>query len=147
MAGGVAAEPAGAPASPEWIFYDGACGFCHRSVRFFAEADRDGAFRYAPLGGETFGRLVSDEDARDLPDSLVILTREGRLLVRSEGSIHALRRLGGRYATWARLLAWIPRPIRDAAYAAFARIRHLLLPRPEQACPILPPELRARFEA
>jgi hypothetical protein len=36
--------------------------------------------------------------------------------------------------------------VRDAGYDGVARVRHLLFPRPGDACPVTPPELRARFE-
>ena len=39
----------------------------------------------------------------------------------------------------------VPRALRDALYDAFARVRRRLFPRPEQACPVLPEPLRARF--
>ena len=81
-----AAEPRIAgPAEPELLFYDGGCGLCHRAVRFVLWADPEGrAFRFAPLGGDTFQALVSAGERERLPDSLVVRTTEdGRLLTRS----------------------------------------------------------------
>jgi predicted DCC family thiol-disulfide oxidoreductase YuxK len=130
------------------VFYDGDCGFCHRSVRFLLARDPDGSrFRYAPLQGETVGRLLGAAERASLPDSLVVRTAAGELLVRSRALLHVLRRLGGAWALLAGLLWLVPRPLRDATYDAFARVRYRLFVRPTEACPVLSPSLRARFEA
>lgn len=131
----------------ETVFYDGDCGLCHRTVRFILSADREGsAFRFAPLGGETFRARIPAEARPDLPDSLVLLTEEGRLLVRSDAAVHVLRRLGGLWSVVGALLRALPRRFRDGAYDLVARIRPRLFARPQAACPIASPELRARFD-
>jgi predicted DCC family thiol-disulfide oxidoreductase YuxK len=128
------------------VFYDGDCGFCHESVRFLAAHDRAGAFRFAPLGGPTFLALVPEAARADLPDSLVVRSAEGRVLVLSEGTLHCLRRLGGGWRGLAALLGLVPRAWRDAAYAAFARNRRRWFGRPREACPVPSGALRARFD-
>ncbi len=131
----------------EHIFYDGDCGVCHWSVGFVAQRDRTGeAFRFAPLGGEVFSELVAPEAARDLPDSLVVRATGGALLVRSDGMVHILRRLGVFWRILGALLALVPRPIRDWFYDRFAERRHRLAKRPDGTCPMMPPELRQRFD-
>ncbi len=130
------------------VFYDGDCGFCHHSVRFLLRADRDGSrFRYAPLQGATLRTLVPEAQRAALPDSLVVRIAQGELLVQSRAALHLLRRLGGVWSLVAALLWLVPGPLRDAAYAGFARIRHRLFARPTGACPVLAPALRARFDA
>ena len=42
---------------PEILYYDGDCGFCHRTVRFVIALDRGEAFRFAPIDGSTFHGL------------------------------------------------------------------------------------------
>ena len=128
------------------VFYDGDCGFCHRSVRFLAEHDRAGAFRFAPLGGSTFLGLVPEAQRASLPDTLVIHTADGRVLVQSAAALHCLRRLGGGFRVLARLGALVPRALLDAGYAAFARNRQRWFARPQHACPIPPGPLRARLD-
>jgi len=128
------------------VFYDGDCGFCHKSVRFLAAHDRAGSFRYAPLGGATFLSLVPVHERAGLPDSLVIHRPDGRILVQSEAMLHCLRRLGGGWRALAALLALVPRALRDAAYAGFARVRHRFFARPSEACPVPSGALRARFD-
>lgn len=139
-------RPRGAPA-PERLFYDGSCGLCHRTVRFVLAEDRPGtAFRVAPLGGEAFGREVPAGARGSLPDSLVVVRADGALLFRSTAVLHIAERLGGLWRTLALVLRLVPAPLRDLAYDAVARIRYRLFTRPSAACPVLPPDLRARFD-
>ena len=129
------------------IFYDGHCGLCHRVVRFVLAEDREGErFRFAPLDGETFRHLVGDIDRSTLPDSLVVRASDGTLLTRSAAVLHILRRLGGAWKLGAQLLGIVPSPVRDGAYDLIARVRHRLFRRPVEACPVVQPELRARFD-
>ena len=129
------------------VFYDGACGLCHRAVRFAMARDRDGSrFRFAALGGRAFRRLVPEALRAGLPDSIVVLTPDGTLLARSAAVIHILERIGGPWRVPGRLLALLPQGIRDLGYDGVARVRHRLFGRPADACPVTPPELRKRFE-
>ena len=131
---------------PAHLFYDGECGLCHLSVRFLLWANPGGDTRLAPLGGETFRRRIPEEEQARLPDSLVLLTRDGRILTRSEGVRYLLRELGGVWRVLAALGAVVPRGLADAAYDAVARARHRLFARPGEACPVPPGPARARFD-
>jgi predicted DCC family thiol-disulfide oxidoreductase YuxK len=131
----------------EYLFYDGHCGLCHRAVKFVLKHDRSGrTFRFAPLQGATFAARVAMERRAGLPDSVVVQTRDGALLVRSNAFLHILRRLGGGWAVLAALLGVIPRGLRDLVYDLVARIRYRVFGRRDDVCPIVPPELRARFD-
>lgn len=133
-------------AQRDLVFYDGTCGLCHGWVRFLLRWDRHGdRFRYAPLQGETWVARVSSERRRELPDSVVIHTAQGDLLVESRGVIHLLWRLGGGWKVVAGLLWIVPRPLRNLGYRGVAAIRHRLFRRPRELCPIIPAELRERF--
>lgn len=136
----------GDEAQRDLVFYDGTCGLCHGWVRFLLRRDRDGnRFRYAPLQGETWVARVPAERRRELPDSVVIRTTEGDLLVESRGVIHLLRRLGGGWKVVAGLLWIVPRPLRDLGYRLVAAVRYRLFRRPQELCPIVPAELWGRF--
>jgi predicted DCC family thiol-disulfide oxidoreductase YuxK len=116
-------------------------------VKFVLKHDRSGrAFRFAPLQGETFATRVAVEHRPGLPDSVVVQTRDGALLVRSAAFLHIWRRLGGRWAGLASVLGVIPRGLRDFVYDFVARIRYPVFGRKDDVCPIVPPELRARFD-
>lgn len=130
------------------VFYDGACGLCHRSVAFLAGRDRDGSrFRFAPLRGATFRQRVPEGLAAALPDSLALQTSEGALLIRTAAVAHALRALGGGWGLLGRLLGLVPRGLSDWGYDQVARLRHRLFRTPDTACPVLPRDLRDRFLA
>lgn len=132
---------------PEHLFYDGDCGVCHWAVSFVAQRDPEGRlFRFAPLHGETFETLVPEAVRRHIPDSLVLHTHDGAVLLRSSGAIHILKRLGGGWRLLGALLWLVPSPLRDFGYDRFAAIRHRVARRPDGTCPLLPPELRARFD-
>ena len=131
----------------EIIFYDGTCALCHRTVQFVLRHDREGkAFRFAPLQGSTFERLVPPAQRNGLPDSIVLRAANGSLLVRSESILHILRRLGGGWKFLAGLLDVIPGPLRDAVYNFIARVRYRVFGRREELCPLVPPEQRSRFD-
>jgi predicted DCC family thiol-disulfide oxidoreductase YuxK len=120
---------------------------CHRAVQFVLKHDRSGtAFRFAPLQGRTFQALISAPERAGMPDTIVVLTKEGSILIRSSASVHILRRLGGRWKIPAAALAGIPRPLRDRAYDFIAHIRYRVFGRRQDLCPIVPPALRARFD-
>ena len=138
--------PQAAPTS-EILFYDGHCGLCHRAVKFALKHDRSGnAFRFAPLQGPTFQAQVPANRRAGLPDSIVVLTQSGELLVRSDASLHILRRLGGGWRILAGVFSVIPRPVRDLVYDFVARIRYRIFGKRDELCPIVPPDLRKRFD-
>ncbi|MGB3564707.1 MAG: DUF393 domain-containing protein [Thermoanaerobaculia bacterium] len=131
------------------IFYDGTCGLCHRGVLFVLRHDRNaaGGFRYAPLQGDTFKAVVdSATGTQEQPKTLVVQTRTGELLGRSDGVIHILRRIGSGWSGVAAALALCPRPLRDGAYDVVARWRSRLARRPPALCPVVPASLADRFD-
>ena len=133
---------------PELVFYDGACGLCHRTVRFgLAEDEGGAAFRFAPLQGTTFAELVPEEERATLPDSILLRRDDGALLQRSDAIAHMLLALGGAWRALGHLLRLVPRPLRDLAYDGVARVRRRLFRKPAELCPMLPPHLGARFLA
>jgi predicted DCC family thiol-disulfide oxidoreductase YuxK len=129
------------------LFYDGHCALCHWAVKFVLKHDHSGnAFRFAPLQGETFQSRVGAGRRAGLPDSVVVLTEDGALLVRSNAFLHILRRLGGAWKALGGALGLIPRPIRDVVYDFVARIRYRVFGTRDDLCPIVPAELRGRFD-
>ncbi len=129
------------------LFYDGACGLCHWSVRFVLARDHHNAFRFAPLSGATFRAAVPAADRAALPDSMVIVPASGEMLMKSAAVLHIMRRLGGPWAALAMIGGVIPRVVLDALYDTIARNRLRFFARPTEVCPIVPHNLRGRFEA
>jgi predicted DCC family thiol-disulfide oxidoreductase YuxK len=105
-----------------------------------------GAFRYAPLDSDAARDTLGAAALRELPDSIVIATAAGEVLTRSSAILHAAERLGGIWKILASLARCVPRALRDRGYDWIARNRRKFFARPESACPILPADLRARFE-
>jgi len=131
----------------EMIFYDGQCGLCHRFVRFALAEDGDGrAFRFAPLEGEAFRAALPEERRRALPDSLIVMRADGELLSRSAAVLHLLKRLGGGWRIAGAAAGSLPSAWLDRGYDCVARLRRQLFPAPSSACPLVPAQLRGRFE-
>ncbi len=128
------------------IFYDGHCGLCHRWVKFVLPRDPDGErFVFSPLQGELITQELTDEQRAGLPDSIVLLEPDGTLKTKSAAVLAILRRLGGFWAFCAAVGGVFPAFLRDTVYDGVARVRHRLFKRPDEACPLMPPELRTRF--
>ena len=132
---------------PELLFYDGHCALCHHSVKFVLRHDREGTlFRFAPLHGKTFEATVPQEKRAGLPDSVIVLTSDGTLLVRSDAFLHILRRLGGGWSSLAAVISIVPRVLRDAIYDFIARLRYRVFGKRDDWCPVIEPGLRKRFD-
>lgn len=130
---------------PDYVFFDGTCGLCHGTVVFLVGRRRRERFRFAPLQGETFALRLAEETRLGLPDSVVVETADGRLLVRSDGALRLLRRLGGGWKALATVLSLVPRGVRDAVYDLVARRRRRWFRRPEGVCPVVGPEVAELF--
>jgi predicted DCC family thiol-disulfide oxidoreductase YuxK len=132
---------------PEWIFYDGTCGLCHRVVLRVLARDRDGSkFRFAPLQGPTFEREIPVDQRADRPDSVVVKTTAGDVLTRSEAIRHVARRLGGSWKIPGGLLSVAPSWVADLLYDGVAAVRNRLFRRPSELCPVVPDHLASRFD-
>jgi len=140
------------PDTQDRLFFDGDCGLSHSSVRFVIKRDRLQKFRYAPLSGLTFepfrARLQRESAGEEapLPDSIVVATAKGDLLLRSDAVAYILDSLGGMWRILGFTLRLIPRPIRDFVYDCVAKIRHRLFRTPTDICPIPPGDQRALFD-
>ena len=146
----LAFNPAWLPACTEGelevLFYDGACGLCHRATRFVLAEDPAGAcFELSPRQGRYFETIVSEADRAALPDSVVLRQADGTLKVKSSAVVAILDRLGGLWRVAAWLLWVVPRPVRDFGYDLVAAVRVKLFAQPAEACPMVPGYLRGRF--
>ncbi len=137
------------PHSAEWplpvVFYDGDCGLCHGTVRFVLAHDEAAIFRFAPLCSPAFERMIPAAERSWIPDSVVVRTTDQRTVTQSDAIVEILRQLGGVWGLLATLLRAVPRPIRNTGYRFVASVRASLFARPTDACPVMAPDLRARF--
>jgi predicted DCC family thiol-disulfide oxidoreductase YuxK len=128
------------------LFYDGNCGLCHRAIRLLLAEDRVNAFVFSPLDSEVFTRELTDEQRKDLPDSMVVRTTNGAILIKSGAWLYILARLGGWYRVLGFAVGLIPRSVSDGAYDFIAARRKKVFGTKKDACPLMPPDFRKRFE-
>lgn len=127
------------------LYYDGNCAMCHGFVRFLLAEERSGTLRYAPLQGTHFRTNVPESLRKGLPDSLILQTEGGVLLLRSDAVVQVLGNLGGMWSAAARLLRFVPRPLRDGVYDVVGALRYRVFGRAPEVCPLLTPQLRKRL--
>ena len=127
------------------VFYDGHCGLCHRWVKFTVLHDTDGNFRFATRDTEHFRKSIAEDVRANLPPTILVFTRDGKLLMRSDATIYILTTLGGPWKKYAALMKLFPRVLRDLGYRFIATVRHYIFPQPKDVCPIVSEELRGRF--
>ncbi len=133
------------------VFFDGACGFCNRSVRLLASRDTQGRLRFAHLQG-AFAAEHLPPELRDTgrDGSVVLLEPEhggGRVSLKSAAVLRALAHTAGpRRGRWLERLADAPRVVRvlDRLYGVVARHRAALGGR-SKSCALPDPAWRARF--
>lgn len=126
------------------VYYDGDCGFCHRSVRALIAMDRNDVVRFSTLQSERFAAATASV-AGGIDDSIVVIDESGTILQKSDATIHILERLGGPWPFVGALLDSVPRQIRNGVYDLIAANRHRFFERPEDVCPVVPAEERHRF--
>jgi predicted DCC family thiol-disulfide oxidoreductase YuxK len=125
------------------VLFDGTCGFCEGSVRFIARRDPAGYFRFAPSQWpQAQAALQAHGLTREAARSLVLI-EGGQVYLRSAASLRIAARLTAPWR-YARVLLWVPRPLRDGVYRVIAAIRHRLAGQ-SNACDLPPPELRGRL--
>lgn len=131
------------------ILFDGACTLCSRWVMFVIARDPRARFRFGSLQSEAARALLAAHglaagaDAGADPDTIV-LVEDGRHYERSAAVVRILRSLRTPWPVVAIVATVVPRPLRDAIYAAVARRRYRWFGRRE-ACLVPPPDVRDRF--
>lgn len=126
------------------ILFDGVCNLCNASVDFVVRRDRRVRFRLAPLQSQVARELVGARRATDtMPDSVVLVERDGRVFTRSTAALRIVRRL--RFP-WPLLYVFVlvPRPLRDIVYDWIARNRYRWFG-VRDTCRLPTPEERSRF--
>jgi predicted DCC family thiol-disulfide oxidoreductase YuxK len=129
-------------------FFDGECNICDRSVRYLLHRDVRHELHYASLQGTTADELraARADVPRDIDTFVLAEPAPGepaglRVVLRTDGLLRALDLTGGR-PLWARLLAAVPRPVRDLGYRAFVAQRYRLFGR-KDVCELPTAEERA----
>ncbi len=125
------------------VLYDGECGLCSKSVRFLIKRDRDGVLQFAPLQGETAGRLRAAHP--EIPQTVesVVLVDGGRVHLRSKAFLYVSKYLT-RPWRWGWYVRWFPAFLLDLPYRLVARLRYRIWGKVD-ACELPAPAERARF--
>jgi predicted DCC family thiol-disulfide oxidoreductase YuxK len=135
------------------VVFDGHCGLCNRSVRWFLVRDRLDRMRFAPSDAPQLAGLLARyglaaDNPELTPTSILVFEHVGvpgeRVLIRSQAILGLLRELPAPWPAAAAVLALVPRPLRDIVYRFIARIRYRVWGRYD-SCPIPTPEERKRF--
>jgi len=126
------------------LLHDGVCVLCNRTMRVVRKRDRSRTSRFAPLHGETAAAVLAEHPELAGIDSMIWIDTNGQAFTRSAAALAIARHLGGGWAILGSLVRIVPTVLRDALYDWVARARHRVFGR-HDACPVPPPEDRARF--
>lgn len=129
------------PADQDLILFDAQCVFCSGFARFMHKHDRAGSFRFVTAQSQT-GRalyLHHNLDPDLMETNIVIVGGAAHIKLRAFAA--AMRCLGAPWSVLG-LLAYIPQTPSDWFYDRIARNRYRF---GRHACPIPPPELKARL--
>lgn len=127
------------------IVFDGMCVLCSANARFVLRNDRHGLFRLAAMQGEAGSTLMRQQGIDPLdPETFIVV--DGERVLRNSDAVFAIWRGLGWPWKAGTVFAFIPRPLRDAAYRMVARNRYrwfgrreqCFVPSPEQAERVLP---------
>jgi predicted DCC family thiol-disulfide oxidoreductase YuxK len=137
--------PGTIPSGANVVFVDGECVFCHRVVSFILAHDRRGLFHFGQLQGELAKEVLTryGRDAGDL-DSVYVLINAGTKDEQLLWDGRASRAIWPRLFWFAAVLRWIPLPLIDWGYQAFAKRRYRLFGKYDH-CHVPTPEERTRF--
>lgn len=133
-----------APEEPVLLF-DGDCAFCNGCVRWLLGHERRARYRFAPLQSAAARRLLEGHAVAPGDLGSLLVLDGGRLYRKSAAVLHLARELR---APWPalRILALLPRALRDAAYDYIGARRYRWWGR-SVYCAAATPARRARFLA
>lgn len=129
------------------VLYDGQCGLCDRTVQWLLRIDRQRVLTFAPLQGETSGKLHLQYTPDETFNTIVFIssfgTSQQEIYYKSDAVLEILKNVGGLWRLCASLRV-IPKGFRDTLYDWIAYNRYGWFGRYEQ-CKIPSPEVRDRF--
>lgn len=123
------------------VFFDGVCGFCHKSVDFLLKLDDERRLHFSPIQGETAKRILPPE-RRENVDTISFFDGK-ELHYRTSALLEIGKTLGGIWWVFYPLIL-VPAEWRDVAYDGFARRRYRFFGK-RDACRLPTPEERSRF--
>jgi predicted DCC family thiol-disulfide oxidoreductase YuxK len=135
------------------VIFDGNCGFCNASVRWFLRRDRCDRLRFAPSEAPRVAALLERHgfSVRDFPwgpSTIVVVRNPGdpaeQIYLRSDAAAALLAELPRPWSTAGKAFQGIPRPLRDLGYRIVASLRYRFWGR-TKTCPLPTLQERAHF--
>jgi predicted DCC family thiol-disulfide oxidoreductase YuxK len=122
------------------VFFDGVCNFCNGWIDFLAPRLKpDASVFFASLQGHTAAKLLKSPGM----DSIVYL-RDGKILIESDAIFGLMSLMRWPWPLF-RVLAAVPRGLRNSIYRRVARNRYRWFGK-RQECRIPTPEEQRRFQ-
>jgi len=125
------------------LFFDGICGLCNHFVQFLFQVDRKAVFKVATLQGAFAQKSLPKALTQEL-SSLVVLTDQGEVLIKSRAVLFVLSRVGGFWSALAVVGGIFPTTLSDKIYDRVARSRYKIFGKLE-SCRVPTPEEKSRF--
>ena len=105
------------------VFFDGACNFCNRSVRYVAARDKKHKFHFVPLQSAVAEGLLQKIGLSHIPKDTVILVEQGHFYIKSSAVLRIAQHISG---MWSLLFLFriVPTVFLDFVYDLFATHRY-----------------------
>ena len=114
----------------DYLFLDGFCGLCNRSVNFMNSRLIDGEkISFYPINSVYAQDRIKMFPLYQQNADTVYLIRNGRSYIRSSAAIRCLLYLKWYYSIWFYILWLIPFPIRDIVYIFISKVRYKIFPK------------------
>ncbi len=105
------------------VLYDGRCLFCHGSMRFIAEHDKAGYFRFGAAQDARAQPLLDGHGLGDITATAIVLIEHDKVYLRSTAALRIARRLGLPWSLMSVFLI-VPRALRDLIYDIVSKLRY-----------------------
>ena len=138
----MAIDPKTSASEPPMLIFDGACGFCQRSVQFILRHERRHDLLFVRRESELGLRLRRTYGMEAVESMLWI--ESGQVFAQSKSILRVSAYLGGWWSGLGRIGSLVPAPLLNWIYNLIARNRHKLSPNP-QHCLTPTSQHRIRF--
>ena len=105
------------------VFYDSACPFCSRVVRFILRHEKNNELRFGALQGEFAKSFLSSKGINEIDLSTFYLFKNEKLYQKSTAALRLLTYLKW-YLLFLNIFWMLPRVIRDFLYMIISRNRY-----------------------
>jgi predicted DCC family thiol-disulfide oxidoreductase YuxK len=133
------------PKHKQLILFDGVCNLCNASINYIIKHDKNNAFMFAPLQGNTGKEIIKyfEVDTSKTDSILLYSSDKKSLKIKSTAALAIASKLGFPRNL---LVAFyiIPSFIRNWVYNYIAKNRYIWYGK-KDACMIPTPELKAKF--